>query len=54
MVVLYASLNVLNLIRAATGSQSMEIKRHFFSLQALLLTMFLFQKWLGSPFPEDV
>ncbi len=27
----------------------------FFSLAGkMLLTMFLFQKWLGSPFPEDV
>ncbi len=25
-----------------------------FSTGKMLLTMFLFQKWLGSPFPEDV
>ncbi len=25
-----------------------------FSPDKMLLTMFLFQKWLGSPFPEDV
>ncbi len=26
----------------------------FFSLAKMLLMLFLFQKWLGSPFPEDV
>ncbi len=26
----------------------------FFSRGKMLLTLFLFQKWLGSPFPEDV
>ncbi len=26
----------------------------FLNLDKMLLTMFLFQKWLGSPFPEDV
>ncbi len=30
------------------------IQKIVFSTGKMLLTMFLFQKWLGSSFPEDV
>ncbi len=38
------------------GLWTTEQKSSYFSLSQgkMLLTMFLFQKWLGSPFPEDV
>ncbi len=39
-----------------TSSNMDSVPLHFFLLSPgkMLLTMFLFQKWLGSPFPEDV
>ncbi len=36
------------------GQLSNSLVLFFLSPGKMLLTMFLFQKWLGSPFPEDV